>query len=45
MPKTRSGKTMRRAIVATRNFADTGDIATATSTPALVYELASNRWD
>jgi acetyl-CoA synthetase len=38
MPKTRSGKIMRRVIAATSNFADTGDITTLAN-PEVVEEI------
>jgi acetyl-CoA synthetase len=38
MPKTRSGKIMRRVIAATSNFADTGDITTLAN-PEIVEKI------
>jgi acetyl-CoA synthetase len=38
MPKTRSGKIMRRVIAATSNFADTGDITTLAN-PEVVEKI------
>ena len=38
MPKTRSGKIMRRVIAATSNFADVGDITTLAN-PEIVEQI------
>jgi acetyl-CoA synthetase len=38
MPKTRSGKIMRRVIAATSNFTDTGDITTLAN-PEIVEKI------
>jgi acetyl-CoA synthetase len=38
MPKTRSGKIMRRVIAATSNFADIGDITTLAN-PEIVEQI------
>jgi acetyl-CoA synthetase len=38
MPKTRSGKIMRRVIAATSNFADVGDVSTLAN-PEIVDEI------
>ena len=38
MPKTRSGKIMRRVIAATSNFTDTGDITTLAN-PEVVEKI------